>query len=386
MTGTPPWHAEARRSKRRRCPFTRRAAPPRRGMEIFRPARALRRSRRSAIAVRREWHGQRSLSGTASRLFDLDEPNRAGLGARAFWQASARQCRERRIAGADARAAWRCVFPKAQVIADRPETGFRRRRVMCAALLVLEDGASLTLLESMSAMRETSPMSAWKSCWARMRGWIMFACRPSRRRRAGRGSRRCTSARDAVYRAPFRQLRRQAVAPRTGDRAWMGRAPRRICPVCQRAVRATPCRHDHPCRSCRRPTRSSTPAVQEGRGRQGARRLSGQGHRARRAPTVRQPSDRQGAAAGRPRRSRPQARTGNLRRRCDMRPWRGGRRSGCGFAVLSARPRHSGSRSAASAVRAFLEDAVAEIADDRSMRDAGARRMPCCTALEGDAA
>ncbi len=55
--------------------------------------------------------------------------------------------------------------------------------------------------------------------------------------------------------------------------------------------------------------------------------------------------ERQGAAAGRDGGSRPEAGTGDLRRGRQMRPWRGRRRSGCGIAVLSARPRHSRKRS-----------------------------------------
>ncbi len=71
-------------------------------------------------------------------------------------------------------------------------------------------------------------------------------------------------------------------------------------------------------------------AFQECRRRKVARDLSGQDHGRERRERIGQPTDRQGAVDGRAHRSRPETRTRNLRRRRQMRPWRGSRRPRCG--------------------------------------------------------
>ena len=72
----------------------------------------------------------------------------------------------------------------------------------------------------------------------------------------------------------------------------------------------------------------------------GAHRGCARGAEDRRLP------DEPGAAAVARCRDRHQAGTGDLRRRCEVQPWRDRRRTGCRPVVLSAQPRHSGCRGA----------------------------------------
>ena len=215
----------------------------------------------------------------------------------------------------------------------------------CARAVVLEEGASLTLVEGVGDLERFPQYRHRNRARATTPSSTHVRIAPAAPDAVQVEEIAATVARDGSLSRPFRQFRRQAVAPGTGDRA--GRRGRRGASLrCQRAGRRRACRRHHPCHPRRRQHAA-------------ARSCSRTSRAASRAPSIRARSrwrkgangsdSRQTAKAlllGDARRSRSEARTGNLRRRREMRPWRGGRRSGCGFAVLSARPRHSGSRSA----------------------------------------
>ncbi len=152
-------------------------------------------------------------------------------------------------------------------------------------------------------------------------------------------------ARARVYRAHFANFGARAFARSNCRSRWKARARRRISPAsaCWPTARMPTSRRISFTPSA---TRTSTQLFKNVAGGKSRAVYQGKVTVAKGAERLRQPPDRQGAAAGRARRSRSEAGTRNLRRRCEMRPWRGGRRSRCGFAVLSARPRHSGSRGA----------------------------------------
>ena len=117
-----------------------------------------------------------------------------------------------------------------------------------------------------------------------------------------------------------------------------------------------------------RPRRAELQFPPDGEERAGgtlARRVPG-AHRGRppRAEDRRLP-DEPGAAAVARRRGGYQAGTGNLRRRREVQPWRHGRRTGRGAAVLPAQSRHSRTaRRAPSWSRAFLAEALQAVAQD----------------------
>ena len=100
------------------------------------------------------------------------------------------------------------------------------------ALLVLEEGASLTLLETHAGHAGASAMSASRSCSApSAQLGRMCASRPMRADAVLVEEVAMSVAQRRALSRAFRQFRRQALAHGTGHRAGRRRAPRRICPA-----------------------------------------------------------------------------------------------------------------------------------------------------------
>ena len=341
--------------------------PPGRGMEIFRPAKRRWAMPGSATATAHGWWAR---CRPAWKLFDLAQPNRAGLGDGAFRHAgAAMSISAASLALAAGGVALR--VPKGKAIAapltlDFTGAGHVRGAAGAGRRRVADPGRR-------RRRRRTSAMSASKSCWAQNARLDHVRLSPD----AGDAVQveeialqpgRATAAIAAISPVSAASCRAWNWRSR-----WKARAPRRICPAC-RCWTASAMPTSPPMSSIAVATPTAPNCSSMSRAARRRAVYQGKVTVAKGADGSRQPPDRQGAAAGRraPKpisspnwKSSPTTSNAPMARRWAI--WMRIRCSICAPAAF----RKAEARGLL--LHAFLEDAVAEIANDRPAR-AGAHR------------